>query len=249
MVKKCVVLAAGKNTRLNLGKPKSLIELEGCSLLERHICNFKALGCNHFCIVTGYNPDPLREVIPELSRKHDVHITEMHNSRYDLENGYSVSVTQEWIQSMGGGSFFLTMGDHIFHTDFLKVFADVESLEMKKTLCLAVDKPGSMNEHIDVEDVTKVLVGEKQLISEIGKTIELYNYYDTGLFYLSYDIFNVLNECFDRQQFSISDMVNALVTSGEALAFDCSGHLWNDIDNQDDLRKTLALGFDSAEGC
>lgn len=241
MIKACVILAAGKNSRLDTGKPKSLLEVNGISLLERHIKNFSALGVEQFCIITGHNPDPIRQIVPDLAAKYKVCIEAVHNEKYDLENGYSVSTAEKWLIQKQECEFFLTMGDHIFQYEFLTEFvnADFE----KNRLCLAVDVPSATNKHIDLEDVTKVLIDDYGRIRHIGKQIQEYNRYDTGLFYMNNEVFPVLKDCFEKSKYTISDMVNALVNSEDASTITIGGYNWNDVDNLLDLEATKKLGL------
>lgn len=240
----CIILAAGKNSRLDTGKPKSLLEINGMTLLERHIRNFKMAGVRRFCIVTGHNPEPIRALVPSLAESYQVEIDLVHNERYDLENGFSISVTEGWVKEHVAGSFFLTMGDHAFQPDFVQVFVDkVTDREGDAKLFLAVDPPGDWNSHIDIEDVTKVNADGPGYILQIGKQIAEFNCYDTGLFCMSTEVFEVLDDCFSRDQYTISHMVSALIASRQARTVSLPGYPWNDVDNQEDLKNTLGLGL------
>lgn len=244
MINQCVILAAGRNSRLDTGKPKSLLEIGGLSLLERHIRQFTEVECTDFCVVTGHNPKPLHIKVEELRDRYGVSLEIVHNERYDLENGFSVSVVQEWIVRKQSDGFFLTMGDHIFERDFVTDFKQgLTTNQVKKSLCLAVDVPSKMNGHIDIEDVTRVLVDSNGIIKDIGKGISSYNRFDTGLFYMKPVIFKTLGRCFEEGKYSISDMVRSLIQKNEAITFDVIGHLWNDVDNFSDLNNTSKLGF------
>ncbi len=209
-------------------------------LLSRHLRIFKSCGVRNFCIVTGYQASSIEEKLAELREQHQVNIVTKHNDRYDLENGFSVSKASAWMDEEGIDDFFMTMGDHIFEEDFVKEFI-TKSSEINSDLQLAVDVPGKANDHIDIDDVTKVDVGEQWNIRSIGKGIENYNYYDTGLFRLKASVFDVLNNCFSQNRFTISDMVTDLIQSGQALATPVTGFTWNDVDNHDDLEGTLKL--------
>jgi len=240
----CIILAAGKNSRLDTGKPKSLIEINGRTLMERHIRNFQMIGVNNFCVVTGHNPEPIRDLIPVLASSYGVTIDLMHNERFDLENGYSVSVAESWVKTQKAENFFLTMGDHAFQPEFVKTFDEkISSERLKLKLILAVDKPGDWNKHIDIEDVTRVFASEKGEILKIGKMIEEYNCYDTGLFSMNSTVFDTLNKCFAEGKYTISNMVSRLIAEKQARVLELSGYIWNDVDNPDDLNTTKKLGF------
>lgn len=240
---KCVILAAGKNTRLNTGMPKSLLEVNGVSLLERHIQLFKKVGCQEFCVVTGHNHEPIEGMISVLAQKYSVEIFPVHNERYDLENGFSVSVAEEWVNKSASDGFYLTMGDHIFQQSFIQAFNKEVGKGITEELCLAVDVPSELNKHIDIDDVTRVLVESNGKIEQIGKGIDEFNRYDTGLFYLKPGVFDVLKSCFEIGKFTISDMVSTLIRQDQATTLDIVGYLWNDVDNFSDLDNTSKLDF------
>ena len=235
-----VILAAGKNTRLDRGIPKSLVTLNDETLMSRHIRIFKKHGVKKFCIISGYSAEKLQEVLPKLKNTHDADITILHNERFDLENGFSVFRAKEWVEENKMEDFFLTMGDHIFDPGFVGEFIK-KSSGSETTLQLAVDMPGESNNHIDIEDVTKVQVDEGGRIDSIGKTIPEYNRYDTGLFRLKSEVFDVFQKSFDQEEYTISESVSKLIESSEAKSILVEGYTWNDVDNPDDLQSTIEL--------
>ncbi|MEQ9466237.1 MAG: NTP transferase domain-containing protein [Ekhidna sp.] len=235
-----VILAAGKNTRLDTGIPKSLVTLHGETLMSRHIRIFKQQGVKKFCIISGYGAEKLEAALSVLKSTHDADITILHNKRFDLENGFSVFRAKEWVEGNGMDDFFLTMGDHIFDPNFVKEFVR-KSEGLETTLQLAVDMPGDSNAHIDIDDVTKVLVDEKDMIQSIGKIIPEYNRYDTGLFRLKSGVFDTFQESFDKEEYTISQSVSKLIASGQAKTVLVEGYTWNDVDNPDDLQSTIKL--------
>ncbi|MEO9870138.1 phosphocholine cytidylyltransferase family protein [Ekhidna sp.] len=235
-----VILAAGKNTRLDTGIPKSLVTLNGETLMARHIRIFKKYGVEKFCIISGYGAEKLEAALPELKNSHDADITILHNERFDLENGFSVFRSKEWVENNGMTDFFLTMGDHIFDPEFVGEFIR-KSSKLETTLQLAVDMPGETNQHIDIDDVTKVQVDDQDFIESIGKTIPIYNRYDTGLFRLKANVFDVFHKSFDKEEYTISESVSKLMSERQAKSVLVEGFTWNDVDNPDDLQSTIDL--------
>lgn len=235
-----VILAAGKNTRLDTGIPKSLVTLNGETLMSRHIRIFKSHGVKKFCIISGYGAAKLQDALPELRKTHDADITILHNERFDLENGFSVFRAKEWVEQNEMTDFFLTMGDHVFDPEFVGEFVK-KSSDLETTLQLAVDMPGESNNHIDIDDVTKVLVDDEDFIQSISKKIPEYNRYDTGLFRLKTRVFDVFQQSFDQKEYTISESVSKLIDGREAKSVLVEGYTWNDVDNPDDLQSTIKL--------
>lgn len=212
--------------------------------MSRHIRLFKKHGVKNFCIISGYGAEHFDQAVPMMNKAHDVNITVLHNERFDLENGFSVFRAKEWVEENKMGDFFLTMGDHVFDPDFIGEFIR-KSAGLETTLQLAVDKPSDYNKHIDIDDVTKVQVNDAGLIEAIGKGISEYNRYDTGLFRLKASVFDVFQQSFDNQEYTISESVSKLIAAKEAKTVLVEGYTWNDVDNPDDLQSTINLMNDS----
>ncbi len=239
----CVILAAGKNTRLDTGKPKSLLEINGQSILERHIALFSQNDVDKFCVITGHQSEEMDKAVEKIKLKYEVSISTIHNDQYELENGFSVWKAKKWVDQHAFNSFILTMADHVFEGAFIRKFLAAEKDFLISKLYLAVDQPGNHNTHIDIEDVTKVL-GENGLIQAIGKQITNYNYYDTGLFEMSKEVFKEFEACFDQKKYSISHMVDSLTAKGQSHYIKLYGHSWNDVDNTDDYTNSQGLNLD-----
>lgn len=240
MIKHCVILAAGKNSRLDNGIPKSLITVGEKSLLERHVELFSKAGVTEFAVVVGYRGHMVRDAIERFGKLYPVNVNVIENPSYELENGYSLYAAREWVRSCGAGHFFFTMADHFFSGHFLEKAAQLAGGASGCQLRLAVDKPGAHNGHIDLEDVTRVQV-ENDLIVGIGKGITEYNYFDTGLFCAQPAIFVPLHESIQEGKSSISNMVSKLMAVRQAGILDLSSCFWSDIDTPADLKNTLEL--------
>lgn len=82
---RAIILAAGMGTRLRpitLTTPKSLIEINGETLIERQIRFLKEKSINEIVVVTGY----LAEKFEFLIEKYGV--TLVHNENYDVYNNF-----------------------------------------------------------------------------------------------------------------------------------------------------------------
>ncbi len=236
----CLILAAGRNTRLDTGIPKSLVKLENETLMERHFRIFSQMGVKKICIISGYGSEKIEAAVPDFAKKYQVELTILHNERYDLENGFSVFRSKEWVDESGISEFFLTMGDHVFDPEFVRQFIH-KSSGLETVLQLAVDIPGTSNKHIDVDDVTKVQVDAEGFIESIGKQIKTYNRYDTGLFRLKAEVFETFQKSFDEEKYTISESVSKLINAKNAKTVLVDGFTWNDVDNHDDLESTINL--------
>jgi choline kinase len=239
VVSQCIILAAGVNSRLPLALPKSLIELDGETLLGRHIRLFSNRGVTSFFVVVGNNEEVIAPYLATYKEEFEVDINVVVNPDFKKQNGYSVYHALKSISGRESLETYLTMGDHYFSEAFLDDFTG-KITEEDKELILAVDFPSVTNQHIDFEDVTKVMLGKQDIIN-IGKEISEYTHYDTGLFRIRKSFEIDLAGCFRNNKTSISDGVKALIGREQAGAIIVSHHFWNDIDTPLDLEATKRL--------
>ncbi|MFT7035788.1 MAG: choline kinase [Cyclobacteriaceae bacterium] len=233
----CIILAAGKNVRLDNGIPKSLSIVNGQTLLERHISIFSKYGVDQFSVVVGYRGEMITSILPQLSEKYKVDISSIENPSFELPNAHSLYAAKNWVLNSGQEEFLFVMADHYFEESFVGKYISTVDLEEKDILNLAVDQPGTHNKYIDLEDVTKVYASDGR-IEKIGKGLTEYNYFDTGLFYVRNNVFEILENNFKGKKESISDMVQEIVNIKGSAITDISGFYWNDIDTPTDLTNT-----------
>ena len=75
-VRKCLVIAAGRGSRLaSGGLPKPLFRLLGLPLIERAIVTAKRAGLEEFTVVTGYDGARVTEFLDRLSLRRGIPIT------------------------------------------------------------------------------------------------------------------------------------------------------------------------------
>jgi len=231
----CIILAAGRNTRLDNGIPKSMLKVGDETLMERHLRLFRSIGVTKFCVITGYRHHMLEEFFAQAPATVSTHVELIHNAEYDKANGVSLNCAADWISRQQEETFFFTMADHFFAADFLREAA--KGMSKVDTLSLVVDRPGEANKHIDLADVTKVKV-RNGLIAEIGKHLKTYDCYDTGLFMASKPMFDYLHQSIVNGGDSISNMVQLLAAEQRAAIYEVTGHFWNDVDTPSDLAVT-----------
>jgi len=260
-----IILAAGKNTRFDTGIPKSMQLLGNATLLERQIRQLHRIGMRQVALVTGYRAEVLETYIAALNPTLKYPVSLIRNDEFERANGLSILAAHDWVKSLklaSGEVFLCTMADHIFGDDFFeRLMKEIKPSKRSPrslppaTLHLAVDMVSGSNTHIDVEDVTKVKVDAETAldqsedpesitgasISEIGKQLSSYSYYDTGCFVLSTAIFDAVEEAARSVGEGISDTVTLLCRRNESRVIDVSGVFWNDVDTPQDFDKTRKL--------
>jgi len=230
---KGLIIAAGEGSRLShRGDSKPLVPLLELPLIERVILNAKGVGITDFYIVTGYNGEKLRNHLDQFAQNRDLKITHLINNQWEKENGLSVLKAKEKIDE----NFILLMSDHIFDKSILEDLMQTQEKVADGEIILAVDY-NLKNKTVDIDDVTKVLVDDKNRIVNIGKNIKEYNAYDTGIFLCSPAIFEALEESSDNGDTSLSAGIKILAKQKKARVFDTKGKYWIDVDDENAFKK------------
>ena len=228
---KFLIIAAGEGSRLsNRGDSKPLIPLLGIPLIERVILNVNKVGLRDFYIVSGYNGEKVRKHLDQFSQNRDITITHLINEEWEKQNGLSVLKAKGHIRE----NFILLMTDHIFDENILARLMETENDDSE--VRLAVDY-NIDNKMVDIEDVTKVLVDGNDRIVNIGKNIEKYNAYDTGIFHCSPAIFEALEESVANDDTSLSGGMKILAKNKKARTFDIKEKYWIDVDDEKAFKK------------
>nr|HDM59694.1 nucleotidyl transferase [Bacillota bacterium] len=237
----CLIIAAGLGRRLSSrGDSKPLVPLLGLPLIERVILNAKGAGLSEFCVVTGYQGERVRRFLDQLAGKRQVSITHVVNEEWQKNNGLSVLRAKNALK----GNFVLLMTDHLFDEQVLMNLRG-QRVEEGEVL-LAVDRNVKGNPNVDIDDVTKVLVEDGRIL-DIGKDIERYNAYDTGVFLCTPAIFAALEESMNNGDSTLSGGVRVLAEKEKAKAFDIGDRWWIDVDDEEAFGKAeraLIAGLD-----
>ncbi len=232
---KCLIIAAGIGSRMAArSDSKPLLQLGGIPLIERVILTVMEAGVVDFHVVTGYNGDKIQERLTAFAQKHPAAIEFIHNDQWEKQNGISVLCAREKLRE----PFFLLMSDHLFDVVILKELQleGVGEGEVK----LAVDMRIKNNPLVDLDDVTKVLV-ENGRILDIGKTIPVYNAFDTGIFLGTPALFVALEESIADGDESLSGGIRKMASKQKARVFDIGNRSWIDIDDDAAFTKAQKL--------
>ncbi|MFQ5443094.1 MAG: NTP transferase domain-containing protein, partial [Nitrospinales bacterium] len=228
---KCLIIAAGKGLRLrNKGDSKPLIPIFGVPLIERVIRGAHAAGADDFYVVTGYQGERLRAFLDSLAARLEIRITPIINEDWEKANGLSVLKARDYLRQ----PFLLMMADHLFNPSIVRQLTELPLADGE--IALGVDRNLS-NPLVDLEDVTRVKT-EGGKIQNIGKNLEDYNGFDTGLFVCTPAIFDALERCAEETgDTSLSGAVRGLASSGGANAIDINGQFWVDVDDPEAFRR------------
>ena len=233
-VGKGVILAAGDGNRLGsltLTCPKVLLPVDDKGPLIRYpIEALVAAGINEIAIVIGHLGDKVVEALGDGScfgaRLHYIS-----NDDYLGGTAVSVSKARDWA---GGNAVVLCMGDHLIERTLVKRLLDRQGFT--ETLCIDY-MPAQYHE---IAEATKVAVDSTGCIKAIGKDLVHWDALDTGIFLLTENFFEAINELVHNYGINveITDVVRFLIGQGHHFSTcDASGCFWLDVDTEEDLSK------------
>ena len=234
---KCLIIAAGKGTRLkSKGEVKPLVPILGVPLIERVIRTAIEGGVDDFYIVLGYQAEKIETFLNQLSQILNIPITTIKNDDWEKENGYSVLKAKKFINE----PFILLMSDHLFDYSILEGLKKEQISEDE--IILAVDCNLESNKLVDIDDVTKVLIEDDNKIKAIGKNVSNYTAYDTGIFLCSPALFHAIEEVFlSTGDSTLSGGIRILSGNGNAKTFDIQNKYWIDVDDEKAFNKAKNL--------
>lgn len=230
-----MIIAAGRGSRFNRRREsKPLTPVNGRVLIEWVISAALQAGIRDYVVVTGYAREKLEPYLETLAREKEIRISSVFNDQWEKENGLSVYRARD----LAGEKFVLLMSDHIFDPEILSRLM-AQPLAGNETL-LAIDLNVRDNLSVDLDDATKVLARDGRIV-DIGKSIETYNAFDTGIFLCTSALFGALEEGQKRGDFSLSGGLRVLVEGRKAGVMDIDGRFWIDVDDEDALQRAESL--------
>jgi len=158
---KAIILAAGVGSRirpLTDNCPKSLLKVDGKTILEMMISHIQSCGITEIVFVLGYLKEQIKEYVKE--RFPDLNAHFIINDQYeDTNTGYSLMLTKEVV---GDSAFIKFDADVVFDKEILK-----RLIESEHDNCLCVDK----NIHLDAEEV-KVISDSSGRVIKASKAVD-----------------------------------------------------------------------------
>jgi len=90
---KAIIYAAGRGTRLQLDRPKILLEFGGRTLLEWHALRLCEVGVREVVLVTGHLRNQIAEMLPGICDQYDLALREIVNPRFHEGSVLSLKVS------------------------------------------------------------------------------------------------------------------------------------------------------------
>jgi len=231
-VNRGVILAAGDGNRLGhltLACPKVLLPMnDKRPIISYPIKALVAAGINEIAIVVGYLGDQVVDMLGNGS-SFGARLQYIFNPDYLGGNAISAYKARDWTQ---GEPIVLCMGDHLIEEKLVKRLLERQTLN--ETLCIDYTPA----QHHQLAEATKVTVNSTGYITGISKDLANWDALDTGVFLLTENFFQALEELVHHRgiNIEISDAVRFLIRQGHRFdSCNVSGCFWIDVDTEEDL--------------
>ena len=224
---KLVIIAAGQGKRIRsitAESPKTLLKINGRTLLETLLENCLQVGISDVVVVTGYQSKEIEDFIHNLQM--DLNIQTVYNPDWNLENGLSILAAKDTISAHE--TFIVSMSDHFYGPDLLERVLKINL--GNNTACVALDF--NKDDIFDIDDGMKITVekNNKEKITEMSKTLDDFDAIDCGVFKFKYSFFKTLDNARKSGKFSISEACQMLIKIGEMGGVNIGNSFWLDID-------------------
>jgi choline kinase len=223
---KGLIVAAGQGTRLRqVAASKPLALVNGVALIEHVITTAHSAGISEFVVVTGYEGAKLERFLQRLSTRTGIPVVSVRNFAWKRANGVSVAAAEPHLDDR----FVLMMADHLVEPSLI---ADLIATPVgADDVVLAIDRRLD-NPLVDLADVTRVRTDASGRILEIGKLIEAYDAFDTGVFLASRALIGAIRDDIAAGgSGGISGGMSRLAAKGRAWTFDIGARFWLDVDD------------------
>ena len=202
---------------------KPLAPVWGKPLIESVIDSAVEAGISEFIVVTGYEAASLEAFLRRHAVRAGLRLEIVRNPEWTRANGLSVVAAEALV----GDRFVLLMADHLFEPGLL---SDLVEKAAGEGVTLAVDRRLG-NPLVDLADVTRVAT-DADRITAIGKGLEPYDAFDTGVFVASQALIAAIRaDVAAGGDGSISAGMRALSADGAAFAHDIGERFWLDVDD------------------
>ncbi|MBC7538968.1 MAG: phosphocholine cytidylyltransferase family protein [Bacteriovorax sp.] len=239
-----LILAAGYGSRISdvTDDPKSLLQINGKSLMDWHFEAWKEVGIRNVVVVTGYKRDVLEAYLEKYKMDFDIHYAV--NEDYRVKgNTYSFLYGLEKTQ----GDFLLFDADLIYDTKILKSFIEditpnqilvgessIDDIECAKTM---IDEDGFVRMTIDKRAVSEE---ERKRFTFAGEAIGILKFSEA----FRDDMYNACKS-FLADEKNISKnwehVMNEFLLNHDMSIHQAFSDRWVEIDNKEDLEKAKRL--------
>ncbi len=219
MIDAAILLAAGEGSRLRPVTPyKPLCIVGDRPLIDHALAGLAAAGLERAIVVLGYGAEAIEEHLDRHPWPLAVETVRVED--YRQPNGVSVLAAE---QALAGGEALLAMCDHLVEPALYRRLAEAGAQGAAR---LGIDRDIE-SDLVDLDDVTCVRTDGERIVA-IGKGLEGYDCFDTGVFAIGPALFTALRQLASP---SLTEGMRGLAAQDKAMIADCSGLRWIDVDD------------------
>jgi dTDP-glucose pyrophosphorylase len=193
----CVILCAGKGSRMGGDIPKSLIKIEGKPILQRIIDFCKDMGVNKFIFVVGYRKDLIVEYLVESKLKDYKVVVQ------SVQNGIADAILQ--VEDYVSDRFIVALGDclnigHFEHPVNMTLGYGILDSEYKNTQARGCN----------------VIVFNNEIVAVYEKPPM--DYAGIGTYFFDHRVFNYIRNTKpnkEKNEIDIADVMTNMVKDGQ----------------------------------
>lgn len=228
MIKKVVIAAAGKGTRmlhLTEDKPKQLIEVCENPFLTYLLDNLLAAGYEELILVVGHKKEKIEEFLEE--REYKIKIIDQFEVLGEKEYGTACALKCAK-DVVGQENFLMVYGDHLFSARDLKSFNIEDNYNYMAGL------------HHQYPETYGVLKTEGGFLIEIIEKPKKYvgNLINIGLYKFTSEIFDKVNkiQLSKRGEYELTDAINLLAKEKKVKVKQIQDY-WLDLSSPEDITR------------
>jgi len=231
---KAIILAAGVGSRirpLTDNCPKSLLKVNGKTILEMMLSNIQECGINEVVFVLGYLQEQIKEFVNENFPNLTAHF--IINDRYaDTNTGFSLMIAKDLIKE---STFIKFDADVVFEKEILK-----KLIESEYPNCLCIDK----NINLDAEEIKVIIEDENRVVKAsksvnpkdaIGESIGIEKISSETAKLLFNELESMMADEQNHQEYYEGAYERLIETNVPFYALDITGLKWTEIDTKEDF--------------
>lgn len=216
-----IILAAGAGSRLrDVASSKPLCLVAGRPLIDHALDRLALAGIERVIVVTGYEAEAIEAHLAAAERDDGPVVEVVRSPDWRRPNGVSALAAAE---ATGGRDSLLLMADHLVDPALYRLLAAAGAGDgLRLGIDRRLDHPW-----VDLDDVTRVRTEGDRIVA-IGKHLDGYDAFDTGVFAVGPALFDALAALTDP---SLSEAVGRLAQAGRAEVIDIGTIDWIDVDD------------------
>ncbi len=231
---KAIILAAGVGSRirpLTDNCPKSLLRVDGKTILEMMISHLQDCGINEVVFVLGYLQEQIKKFIKTNFPDLKTHFVT--NERYaETNTGFSLMLTKNFVQR---STFIKFDADVVFDKEILK-----KLIECEHANCLCIDK----DINLDAEEIKVIIKDQNRVIKAsktvnpkdaIGESIGIEKISSETAKLLFSELELMMEDEENHQEYYESAYERLIDKNVPFYALDISGLKWTEIDTKEDF--------------